>query len=255
VVLAEGEREETLVSLDHVPLTRGGLIGFHVENALAAIAAAWALGISRDVLRARLESFTLDLDKVPGRFNILEIDGATVVVDYGHNPSALLAVIETIGKMPHTFRRVVYSTAGDRRDCDMIRQGQLLGEAFDHVILYEDHYQRGRADGEIIGLFKQGIGSRSRARQIEEIHGAVKAVEAALKAAQPGDLLVVQADAIDETVNFIRRYLSAKAAEAEQVSPLVDALAEAVPEEVLAAGAHAGPQEAPSAEVGSNISA
>jgi cyanophycin synthetase len=255
VILAEGEREEPLVTLDHIPLTHNGLIGFHVENALAAIAAAWGLGIARDVLRARLESFTLDLDKVPGRFNILEIDGATVVVDYGHNPSALLAVIETIGKMPHSYRRIVYSTAGDRRDCDMIRQGQLLGEAFDHVILYEDHYKRGRADGEIIGLFKQGIGANSRAKQIEEIHGAVKAVEAALKAARPGDLLMVQADAIDETVNFIRRYLSAKVAKAEPVSPVVETLAEAVPEEVLAAGAHAEPQEAPSAEVGSNISA
>jgi cyanophycin synthetase len=254
VILAEGEREEPLLTLDRIPLTRGGLIGFHVENALAAIAAAWALGVARDVLRARLESFTLDLDKVPGRFNILDIDGATVVIDYGHNPSALLAVIDTIGKMPHALRRIVYSTAGDRRDCDMIRQGQLLGEAFDHVILYEDHYKRGRADGEIIALFRQGMASGSRVRQIEEIHGAVKAVEAALAAARPGDLLVVQADAIDETVNYIRRYLAAKAAQAaaaEPLEPMVATPAEAIPEEILAAGA----QETPAAEVGSNLSA
>ena len=28
----------------------------------------------------------------------------------------------------------------------MVRQGQLLGEAFDRVILYEDHYLRGRPE-------------------------------------------------------------------------------------------------------------
>jgi cyanophycin synthetase len=214
------------------------------------------LGVDHAILRARLESFALDLDKVPGRFNIFDIDGATVVVDYGHNPSALLAVIETIGKMPHALRRIVYSAAGDRRDCDFIRQGQLLGESFDHVILFEDHYKRGRADGEIIALFKQGMAAGTRVREVEAIEGAVKAVERALAAARPGDLIVVQADTIDETVNYIRRYLAAKAAEAETVeteplTPLVAAAAEPNAEEILAAV----PQETPAAEVGSNLSA
>ena len=76
---------------------------------------------------------------------MLEIDGATVVVDYGHNPSALLALIEALEQFPHERRMCVYSAAGDRRDCDMVRQGELLGDAFDNVILYEDHYLRGRA--------------------------------------------------------------------------------------------------------------
>ena len=149
-----------LLSLDRVPLTRGGKIGFHVENTLAAIAAAWSLGVPRDVIRARAESFALDLDKVPGRFNMLEIDGATVVVDYGHNPRPAGGDRGDRTSSRTRIARCVYSTAGDRRDCDMIRQGQLLGEAFDHVILYEDHYNRGRADGEIIAPVPQGNGHR-----------------------------------------------------------------------------------------------
>ena len=123
---------------------------------------------------------------MPGRFNLLEIDGATVVIDYGHNTSALLALIEAIGKLPHQQRHIVYSTAGDRRDCDMIRQGQMLGENFDHVILYEDHYLRGRAEGEIIGLFRKGLASATRTVKIEEIRGAIAAVEAGLHAGPAG---------------------------------------------------------------------
>jgi hypothetical protein len=38
---------------------------------------------------------------------------------------------------------------------------------------------------------------------------ALGAVETALKAAKPGELWLVQADTIDETVDFIRRYLAA----------------------------------------------
>ena len=177
--MAEGDREEALLSLDCVPLSRGGLIGFHVENALAAVAAALALNISKETIRVRAESFTLDMDKVPGRFNILDLGGCTVVVDYGHNASAILAVLETLDRFPQKHRVAMYTTAGDRRDEDMIRQGQLLGEAFDHVILYEDHYLRGRPEGEIMRLFRKGMEGAGRVKRIDEIHGAVKAIDAA----------------------------------------------------------------------------
>ena len=60
-----------------------------------------------------------------------------------------------------------------------------------------------------MGLFKQGLTQGSRVREIEEATGALQAVEAALKAAKPGELWLVQADTIDETVDFIRRYLAA----------------------------------------------
>jgi cyanophycin synthetase len=207
IIAAEGTREETILSLDRVPLTHQGRIGFQVENTLSSTAAAWALGLSRETIRVGLETFANNFDKVPGRFNLLEIGGATVIVDYGHNPSALAAMIDAIELFPNTRRLAVYSAAGDRRDCDMIRQGELLGDSFDHVIVYEDHYKRGRADGEIIGLFQQGLAKGRRVRQIQGINGAVKAVEAALNLVAPGDLLLLQADVIDETVDFIRNYL------------------------------------------------
>jgi cyanophycin synthetase len=207
IIVAEGAREEVFLSLNRVPLTRGGRVTFHVENTLAAIAAAMALKVPAEVIRARAESFTADMDKVPARFNILDIHGATVIVDYGHNADALAALIPVMDKFPHERRTCVYSTAGDRRDCDMTRQGELLGNGFDHVILYEDHYLRGRVEGEIIRLFRQGVEKGKRVRQIEEIHGADAAVEFALRGAKPGDLILVQADTVDETVRFIRRYL------------------------------------------------
>jgi cyanophycin synthetase len=47
------------------------------------------LGIPLDLIRTRAESIAADSDKVPGRFNVLEIEGATVVVDYGHNAHSL----------------------------------------------------------------------------------------------------------------------------------------------------------------------
>lgn len=229
LIRAEGAREEPLLSLDRIPLTFGGRVRFGVENALAALAAAWALGVPTETLVARAETFTPDMSKVPGRFNVLEIKGATVVIDNAHNGDALQALIEALGLFPHACRRVVFSTTGDRRDGDMVAMGRQLGDAFDHVILYEDASTRarGRAEGEIIRLFRQGLASGSRVRQTEEVAGAVKALEHALNAAQPGDLVVLQTHVVDETVEFVRRYVNALAApsQAAEVEAIAAALA------------------------------
>jgi cyanophycin synthetase len=223
IVLAEGDREQIVLSLDRLPLTRGGQVVFQVENSLAAIAAAWSLGIPLEVVRVRAESLAADLDKVPARFNVMEIEGATVVVDYGHNSHSLAAVIAALDNFPHRRRTCVYSTAGDRRDCDIVRQGELLGAAFDRVILYEDHYLRGRPSGEIMALFRKGMESAARAKEIIEIIGSTQAAETALKSSLPGELILLQADTVDETVEWLRGYLAAVAARmpAEVVKPAV----------------------------------
>jgi isoaspartyl peptidase/L-asparaginase-like protein (Ntn-hydrolase superfamily)/UDP-N-acetylmuramyl tripeptide synthase len=208
IILAEGEQEIPLVPLARVPLTHAGRICFQVDNALAAAAATWSLGIPCDRIRVGLETFSADLSKSPGRFNLFEINGATVVLDYGHNAYALASLIEAMKHWPQCRRVAVYSTAGDRRDCDLIRQGELLGNALDRVVLYEDHYLRGRKPGEIIRLFRQGVEMGARAREIEELRGAVPAMEHALATVRPGELLLLQADEVDESVEFIRRYLA-----------------------------------------------
>lgn len=205
IVFALGNEETPLMELAQVPLTLGGKVGFAVENALAAVAAGWVLGIDHDVLRGALEAFQPDFDMVPGRFNVLEYKGSTVVLDYGHNVSALEALVEAIGSFPHAQRTIVYSAAGDRRDEDMIRQGQILGASFDRVILFEDHYRRGREVGEIMARFQEGLARGTRVCQTIGIHGAVKAMQAALDLAGPGHLIVIQGDEIDESVAFMRK--------------------------------------------------
>src|SRR5262249_42886174 len=180
IVPLDGIQDAVLISLDHVPLTHGGRVAFQVENTLAAVAAAWSLGVPREAIRAGLETFAADLDHSPGRFNLLEVNGAAVVVDYGHNVSSLVAMLDALKNFPHRHRLAVYTAAGDRRDVDMIRQGELLGQAFDRVILYEDHYVRGREPGEIMRRFREGVSRGRRTRYVEEIFGAVKAIDAAL---------------------------------------------------------------------------
>jgi cyanophycin synthetase len=213
IVLVEGARVVPVVPLEQVPLTGRGRVGFHVENALAAVAAAWSLDVPRRVIADTLKTFTADLDQAPARFNLLEVNGAACVFDYGHNADSLACLIEVLDPMPHAWRLVVYTAAGDRRDGDLIRQGELLGDGFDRVILYEEeHCTRGRVPGEIIALFRRGLAGRRRGRQIDEVRGALNAIQTTLKAACPGDLVLVQVDLVDETIELVRQLLASGAA-------------------------------------------
>ena len=181
---------------------------FRSRTRLRRSAPCGASGSTREAIRAGLESFVADMQHVPGRFNLLDIGGVTVIVDYGHNPSSLLALTAAMDQFPHERRTAVYTCAGDRRDCDMIRQGELLGAAFDRVVLYEDHYIRGRRQGEIMELLKQGLAGAKRALEVQEVSGAEAAMDNALNTVRPGELLMIQADTIDETVDYVRRYLA-----------------------------------------------
>ena len=46
IVLVDGDHETPLVSLDRVPITHGGRVGFQVENVLAAVGAALSPGLT-----------------------------------------------------------------------------------------------------------------------------------------------------------------------------------------------------------------
>ena len=206
IILAREGREEPPLPLAEIPLTRGGRVGFQVENALAGAAACWALGTSFEVIRDGLASFDGGKEQAPGRFNVVEKDGSTLILDYGHNPSALLALVESLAEFPASRRVATYSAEGDRPDDAIIRQGAILGDAFDRVVLYEDaSRRRGRAPGAILGLLRRGLAEGRRVAETAEIEGEAAAVEAALRDIRPGDLTLIQIDAIEPGLELAGR--------------------------------------------------
>jgi cyanophycin synthetase len=217
IVAAEGEQRHTL-PLDQVPFTQGGRIGFQVQNAMAAVGAAWGMDVPWDTIRQGLASFQSDAGSVPGRFNLMAYRGATVIADYGHNPDAMRALVSAVQAMPATRRSVVISGAGDRRDEDIREQTQILGAAFDEVILFEDACQRGRAEGEVVGLLRQGLEGAAMTRRVDSIVGEFLAIDTALARLQPGNLCLVLVDQVQEALAHLQQRCTEAAAEAEPVA-------------------------------------
>ncbi len=207
IVVCEGSWRETLALRD-IPITRGGAIGFQIENVMASVGAAWSSGLDWDTIRRGLASFVADTDNAPGRFNVMDFKGATIIADYGHNPDAMRALVSAVNALPAKRRSVVISGAGDRRDEDIREQTAILGEAFDDLILFQDACQRGREDGEVLALLREGLSKAQRAQRVDEIRGEFLAIDTALDRLQPGDLCLVLVDQVEEALAHLARRCS-----------------------------------------------
>ena len=175
---------------------------------MAATGAGWALGLDWEIIRAGLAGFVNDAQSAPGRFNLFNYRNATLIADYGHNPDAIQALVNAIDKMPATAdcqRTVVISGAGDRRDEDIRQQTEILGDAFDRVILYQDQCQRGRADGEVLALLQDGLKNAKRTKDILEIHGEFLAIDTALGKLKTGDMCLILVDQVEEALDHIAK--------------------------------------------------
>jgi cyanophycin synthetase len=202
LVAAQGDFKHH-IPLRKIPVTLAGAIGFQVENVMASVAAAWALKVDWAVIEEGLASFSNDNDNAAGRFNLFKYRGATVIADYGHNPDAMAALVQAVEAIPASRRSVVISGAGDRRDQDIRQQTEILGAAFDEVVLFEDQCQRGRKDGEVIALLREGLKGAQRTRESSEIYGEFLAIDSAMDKLKPGELCLILVDQVQEALAHI----------------------------------------------------
>ena len=208
IVASMGDFEQKL-PLAEIPITMGGAIGFQVENVMASVAAAWALSIPWNTIRVALARFSNDKDNAAGRFNMFQFRGATVIADYGHNPDAMLALVQAVQAIPATRRSVVISGAGDRRDQDIRQQTEILGDTFDEVVLFEDQCQRGRRDGEVIALLRQGLTNAIKTTRTDEIRGEFLAIDVAMDRLLTGELCLILVDQVEDAIAHIVKRVAA----------------------------------------------
>ncbi|NOT69078.1 MAG: cyanophycin synthetase [Methylophilaceae bacterium] len=208
-IVAVHKTEQYRFPLAAIPLSRNGSIGFQIENAMAAIAAVWALNVDWQIISSALATFINDAKTAPGRFNFFDYQGASVIADYAHNPDAMLALVPAIESITANKRVLVISGAGDRRDIDIIGQTEILGNVFDEIILYQDQCQRGRKDGEVLALLRQGLQNAKRVRYVEEITGEFLAIDQGLSRLQAGDMCLILIDQIDAALAHIAQRVAA----------------------------------------------
>ena len=209
-MLIHDDGEATVVmSASDIPATLGGLVDFNIQNALAAIAMAYVHGVSKSVIKQGLSSFTSSYEQNPGRLNIVDTKRCRVIMDYAHNPAGLAALGRLLEKMRAEYTRTIgmISMAGDRRDSDMRAMGELAAKLFDELVFWEDEDLRGRERGSVAALLAQGALMAGPGGRIRQVLDECEAVEACLKAARRGDLVVVTATNVERVWTCLSKWI------------------------------------------------
>ena len=184
-----------------IPATLEGRAMHNVQNAMFAAVMAYAMGAKQENIRHGLRTFDTTFFQAPGRLNVYDDHPFKVILDYGHNPAAVRAMADTAGKLKVTGRRIaVLAAPGDRRDEDFREIARIAGKTFDHIILRRDDERRGRGPEEVPRIMEAELLAMGfPAAQIRIVPDEQEAVDAGLRTARPGDLLLLFGDKISRS--------------------------------------------------------
>jgi len=176
--------QELVVGFDHQRFEISlPLIGdFQASNALVAAGLVIATGGDPVQTIRSLER----LEPVPGRLQLAgrTPDGAAVYVDYAHTPDALRTLLETLRPYTKGKLHLVFGCGGDRDKGKRPMMGEIAQRLADSVIVTDDN-PRGEDAAQIRREILAGCpGAR-------EIADRQDAIDAAVGALRPGDVLVL----------------------------------------------------------------
>jgi cyanophycin synthetase len=154
---------ELVIEVGDVPIAIGGLARHNLANALAAAAAAEALGASSTAIADGLRDFRPTAERSPGRLNLYRVGGRTVIVDFAHNEAGIEAVLDVAEGIAGgaagraTPITIIIGTAGDRPDDTLRGMARIGARRADRVAVKETlEYLRGRSREHVVGELLAG---------------------------------------------------------------------------------------------------
>jgi UDP-N-acetylmuramoyl-L-alanyl-D-glutamate--2,6-diaminopimelate ligase len=187
-LVAEGERR---------PATLPMVGDFNVSNALAALAAARALGVAFEPAVARLARFP----GVPGRMQLVATAPCSVVVDFAHTPDALAKALAALTPGRGGRRIVVVGAAGERDPNKRAPLGAVAVRGADLAIFTEeDHRTEELAD--ILARMVEGARGAGAAEgeAFVVVPDRRDAIREALRRAGPSDVVVLAGKGHERTL-------------------------------------------------------
>jgi len=158
------------------------LIGdINIENALAAAAAAFALGEEPAVIARRLAT----VPQVAGRLEIIS-RRPTVLRDYAHTPDALERTLKTARAFTRGKLIVVFGCGGDRDKGKRPLMGEIAERDADCAIVTSDNPRTEDPDA-IIDDIEAGM----RSSKHERVTDRLSAIQRAIDLAAEGDIVLL----------------------------------------------------------------
>jgi cyanophycin synthetase len=207
ITIKKGEWKIRIERATHVPLTLGGKAKFMIANVLAATLASYLYGFKTDDISLSLKTFIPSATQTPGRMNIFEFKKFKVLIDFAHNPSGYRGVEEYLQSVSATKKIGIIAGVGDRRDEDIKECGLIAGRMFDHIIIRQEKYLRGRTEEEIINLILEGISESGKTVTHEIISIETEAIKHAIDNVEDGSFITALSDVVTNAIEIVQDYL------------------------------------------------
>lgn len=207
ITIKKGEWKFRVNKASHIPLTFGGKVTFMIYNVLAATLAAYVYGFTIEDIKMNLETFIPSVGQTPGRMNIFEFKEYKVLIDFAHNPDGFKGIKEFMSTIESPYKIGIITGTGDRRDDDIRDMGRISAQMFDHIIIRQDKFLRGRLAEDIVSLLVEGIHQENPEHSYEYIPKEVEALKHALSLAKKGTYITALSDVIDNAIDLVQSYL------------------------------------------------
>jgi cyanophycin synthetase len=159
IQLIQRQSQTAIIQVKDIPATFNGYAIFAIQNAMFVVASTIPF-VSIENIRAGLSTFSTSFATTPGRMNVERIKGARVIIDYGHNPSALLSQLQLVNGFYKDQRNIgrkaiVFGLPGDRDNETIIEAITNISGKYDKYFVKEDWSLRGRESGELPLIIKE----------------------------------------------------------------------------------------------------
>ncbi|HEX5634893.1 MAG TPA: cyanophycin synthetase [Gemmatimonadales bacterium] len=201
-----------------IPATLEGRAVHNVQNAMFAAAMAFSMGVKLEDIRHGLRTFDSTFFQAPGRMNVFDEHPFKVILDYGHNPAAVEAMVNLVERLDAIGRRIVVVAApGDRRDEDIRNIAKICAGKFDHYICRRDDNPRGRAPDEVPCMLRDTLLAEGvPADRVQMIPDEQESIAAALAMGRPNDVLLIFVDAVSRSWKQVTNFTPEAAPAAEK---------------------------------------
>ncbi len=207
ITIKKGDWKIRVERATHVPLTLGGKAKFMIANVLAATLASYLSGFKTEDISLSLQTFIPGVAQTPGRMNIFEFKKFKVLIDFAHNPAGYKGIEEYLQSVSASKKIGIIAGVGDRRDEDIKECGLIAGRMFDHIIIRQEKYLRGRTEEEIINLILEGIQEADKTVTYEIIPVETDAIKHAIDNVEDGTFITALSDVVTNAIDLVQNYL------------------------------------------------
>ena len=206
ISILKGNWKIRIDKVTNIPITFGGKAEFNIQNALAAVLAAYLRDFKIEDIKLALETFVPSPAQTPGRMNMFQFKNFSVLIDYAHNAHGMRAIGKYLHKIDAKPKVGIVAGVGDRRDDDTIELAEEAARVFDEIIIRQDKNLRGKADDEIIRLITQGIHNIDPKKKITVLKKENEAIDYAIKHAKKGSFITIISDVVPDALDQIMKY-------------------------------------------------